>query len=530
MEQQGATIEDYLAVLRRRWLLVVTPAILCLVIAVLVAVALPERFRATARILVESQTIPEALARTTVTSGAVERLRIIEQRLMTRQTLLDIAARFEVFGDRRMTPNEIVAAMRDATEFRSVALATVRRNEVTATAIDISFQADRAAVASRVANEFVTLLLQENLRSRGESATDTLAFFSSEATRLGNELRAIEERIKDFKIENESALPDSLDFRRNALLVLQGRSLERERRRIMLMTDRETVSAALEAGFAPGVVLSPQEQELQRLRQALEQSSALYAPSHPTVRTLQARIASLEASLGTGAAREPDAAPDPQSPVGPMAELRRRLQAIDRELASIAEQDVQDGTRMREIELSIQRTPEVEIALTVLTRQQQNLQMQYNDALLKRSQAETGERLEVSRASERFEVIEQAQTPPSPEWPNRPLIASAGFGGGLILGFGLMVLVELLNQRIRTPRDLERRFGLRPIVTVPYIRTEREQSFRRTMSRASVFAALVLAPVAIYAFDRFVTPLPLIARAIGQRLGIDILSGTVMGG
>lgn len=528
--EQGASIEDYIAILKRRWLLLVTPAVLGLVIAGLIAVSLPERFRSTARILVESQSIPEELARTTVTSGPVERLRVIEQRLMTRQTLLDIADRFDVFRGGRMTPNDVVLRMRDATTFASVPLATQGRNQVTATAIDISFTADRAEVASRVANEFVTLLLQENLRTRGESASDTLGFFNSEVERLGNELSSIEERIKIFKIENEGALPESLDFRRGELLTLQSRALERERRKAVLMSDRQSVEAALQAGVAPGAMLSPQEQELQRLRQTLEQSRAIYAPTHPTIRTLQGRIAALEAAVGTAQPSESADAQTAPSPVGAMADLRRRIDAIDQEMRILDEQDQRDEARIREIEESIGRTPEVELVLSALQRQQISLQTQYQDAVLKRSQAETGERLEVNRAAERFEIVEQAQTPQRPESPNRPLIAAAGFAGGGALGFALMVLIELTNQRIRSPRDLERRFGLRPIMTVPYIRTGREVYLRRLASRATVFAALILAPAAIYAFDRYVTPIPLVAQTIGERLGIEALSRGMVGG
>jgi polysaccharide chain length determinant protein (PEP-CTERM system associated) len=523
MEPQGASIEDYLAVLRRRWLLLVVPVVLGAIVATLIASALPERFRATARILIESQTIPSELARTTVTSGAVERLRIIEQRLMTRPILLDIAARFGVFQNRAMTPNQIVEAMREATTFQNVALATVGRNQVTASAIDISFQADRAAVAARVANEFVTRLLEENLRARGESASETLAFFTSEATRLGTELAAVEERIQTYKVQNEDALPESVDFRRNELLVLQSRTLERERRRIVLASERENIEAAMRTGFGGGVALSPQEQELQRLRQTLEQNKAIYAPSHPSIRTLQTRIASLEAAIAssgrTGAATGEAAA------AGARSELQRRLDAIDREYAVLAEQDARDTQRAQALEASIQRTPEVEGALAVLQRQQQNLQAQYREAVLKRSQAETGERLEVSRASERFEVVEEAQTPQRPEWPNRPLIVAAGAAGGGALGFMMMVLIELMYQRVRTPRDLERLFGLRPIVSVPYIRTERERRLHMLASRATVVALLVLTPAAAYMVDRYVRPLPLIAKSIGDRLGIGLLTG-----
>ena len=74
---------------------------------------------ATARLLVESPQIPDELAASTVSASTTERLQIIEQRLLTRANLIDIANEFQVFrGTSRMTPDEVVAAMRDLTTIR----------------------------------------------------------------------------------------------------------------------------------------------------------------------------------------------------------------------------------------------------------------------------------------------------------------------------------------------------------------------------------------------------------------------------
>ena len=88
-----------------------------------------------------------------------------------------------------------------------------------------------------------------------------------------------------------------------------------------------------------------------------------------------------------------------------------------------------------------------------------------------------------------------------------------------------MVLIELLNQRIRTPGDLERRFDLRPIVTIPYIFTERELRRRRLAFRTAGLVVLVLAPVVLYAVDRYVTPLQRLADAIGRQFGVSVIGG-----
>jgi len=58
---------------------------------------LPPVYEASAKILVESQLIPIDLAQPTVTANALERVQAIEQRLMTRDNLLDIVRKFDLF-------------------------------------------------------------------------------------------------------------------------------------------------------------------------------------------------------------------------------------------------------------------------------------------------------------------------------------------------------------------------------------------------------------------------------------------------
>ena len=91
--EQGLTIIDHLGAFRRRaWILALT-IVIGSSLAFSIAYLLPPVYRSTAKILVESQQIPSDLARSTVTSSTSERLHLIQQRLMTRDNLLEIIKR-----------------------------------------------------------------------------------------------------------------------------------------------------------------------------------------------------------------------------------------------------------------------------------------------------------------------------------------------------------------------------------------------------------------------------------------------------
>ncbi|MGR3290163.1 MAG: GumC family protein, partial [Paracoccaceae bacterium] len=68
-------------------------------ISLTLANILPPVYLSRATLLLESSQIPTALAAPTVSTGAIEELQIIEQRLMTRTNLLDIARSENVFSD-----------------------------------------------------------------------------------------------------------------------------------------------------------------------------------------------------------------------------------------------------------------------------------------------------------------------------------------------------------------------------------------------------------------------------------------------
>src|SRR5439155_20260388 len=74
-----------------------------------------------------------------------------------------------------------------------------RRSENPTIVFTVGFEDSDPATASRVANELVTRILNEDLRDRTSSATDTTKFLSREMQRLQAENAAIEAKIAEAK-------------------------------------------------------------------------------------------------------------------------------------------------------------------------------------------------------------------------------------------------------------------------------------------------------------------------------------------
>ncbi len=133
--------------------------------------------------------------------------------------------------------------------------------------------------------------------------------------------------------------------------------------------------------------------------------------------------------------------------------------------------------------MSIEATPGNAITLSTLERDYANVRTQYDQAVANKARAETGDVIEALSKGQRISIIEQAVVPRDPERPNRALIAAGGVGGGMMLGLGMVLLLELRNAGIRRPVDLTTRLGIAPFATLPYYRTEGEILRRRSADR-----------------------------------------------
>jgi polysaccharide biosynthesis transport protein len=490
----------YMAVFVRRLPYFLVIATFLSVIGITVASILPPVYRSSASMLVERQQIPGDMAQSTVPVNPYEQAQIIAQRLMTRANLLALADRIGLYEDQpEMSAGAIVGDIRDRIEFIGFEPdPTVRPELRGAIIIGVAFEAGDPEFALRGANELVNLVLQENVRLRTGRATDTLDFFEGEVARLSDEIERQAERIAEFKTANVEALPDSLVAHRAQQQREQERLLALEREEAALRNQRATALWVFErTGRASAIGrLSPEEEELQALRSQLIQQRAVYAPTSPRIRTLESRLAALERLVEEQRAARAVPGEDGEA-AQPLSELDLELAPIDARLAFIEEDKAAIQGTLAELEVTIQATPHNEMILSGLERELANLQLQYNEAASRLGQAQVGERIEVTSRGERFTLIEPPSKPGSPVRPKRVLIAGASVFGGLGLGFGFVLLLELLNRSIRRPADIANGLGIQPFATIPYIRTRSESRFKIGVVGAVLALVLVGIPVAL---------------------------------
>jgi succinoglycan biosynthesis transport protein ExoP len=232
MEDDVKTLGDYISIAWRRKFHILIPFIVVLLITVATVFVLPPVYKSTGTILIESQQIPEELIQSMVTSFADERIQVIKQRIMTGQQLFGIIKKFDLYSDElHSTPrSEILDEMRERIQIDRVS-ADVRNQRNRAAAIiafTVSFEHSSAVMAQKVANELVTLFLDENIRTRTARAEETSDFLKKESERLGAQIAEMEAQIANYKQENEGSLPESLPLNLQRVVTIRSALMNSE--------------------------------------------------------------------------------------------------------------------------------------------------------------------------------------------------------------------------------------------------------------------------------------------------------------
>jgi polysaccharide chain length determinant protein (PEP-CTERM system associated) len=515
-------LKFYWAVFLRRLPYFLVVAALLIAVAVTIAFVLPTKYRSSASMLVEPQQIPGELAESMVPINAYEQIQIIEQRLMTRANLLEMAQKIGLDANQPdLTASEIVRDVRQGIEFIGFEPdVTKMRGVPGATVIGVTFEAPTPQLAYRGVSELVNLILAENVKLRTGRAGDTLEFFQGEVEQLETSLAGKSKELAEFKTQNVKALPDSMVMVRTQQERAQAQLIDLEREEASLRNQRATVVWVFErtGRSAATATLSPEEEQLQMLQSQLVQARAIYNASSPQVRLLQTQLTALQQLVDQQQAARavPDAAGNPAKP---LTELDAELAPIDDRLKYIAEEKATLDQTLADLEKSIEAMPKNEMVISNMERDLASLQAQYDAALKNRGQAELGERMEVMSKGERFSLIEQPSLPSAPSAPKRMLIAAAGLVGGIAGGIGLVLLLEMLNRSIRRPLDIANGLGIQPLATIPYIRTGSETRWKRSAIIAALVMALGVIPLALLMVHIYYMPLDLLFASWGEALG-----------
>ncbi len=179
--------------------------------------------------------------------------------------------------------------------------------------------------------------------------------------------------------------------------------------------------------------------------------------------------------------------------------VQRRINQLDDLILQRREEIRALEERMEAIRAHFQRAAEVDYTLAQYLRRLEQVRNELAAVAERRREAELAARLETDDQADRFVLLERALPPDFPVSRSRRSIVALAAMVGLGLGFVVAVSLEWFRPVLRTAPMVERAFGMRPVVTIPYIESPRERRGRRILWAGGLGLLIGLALALLYA-------------------------------
>src|ERR1700741_388085 len=218
MTERELTLGDYLAMLRRRWVLIVVFGVVGGPIAYGVSRFLPDRYKSETLVLVERPSVPEKIVESLDTEDLAQRLSSMEQQILSRSRLEPIINQFNLYPkDLNRVPMEDLGARLQ----KAIDVIPVRPMAETQSrglpGFYVSVTLENARTAQQVCTAVTSMFIEENLRLRLQHSEDTTQFLSNQLAEAKANLDEQDAKLAAFKSHYLGSLPDQEQMNLNLL-------------------------------------------------------------------------------------------------------------------------------------------------------------------------------------------------------------------------------------------------------------------------------------------------------------------------
>ena len=476
---------------RRRWIgLAVAWGVA--VVGAVVLLRIPDRYEATARVYVDTQTVLKPLM-----SGLAVQPNIDEQIAMLARTLiarpnmekiirsadLDVAASTQIEKDR------LVDSVTQRLKFVGVGRENI---------YSISFQDTNPDRAKRVVQDLMSLFVESGVGNKRRDAESARHFIDEQIKSYEKKLEDAENRVKDFKIRNlgfsgnagqdyftrMSALSDEVAKLRTELRVAeQSRdALKRE-----LAGEDPVLLPELNSG--PAVTqASDLDVRIASQTKLLDELLRRYTDEHPDVVATRRLLNQLEQQKKQDIdARRKAAAANPSKFSGStnpvFQQLKISLADAEANIAALRARVSEGEARLAQIKSTAGRSQQVETELTQLTRDYDVLRKNYDQLVARRESASMSEDVDSLARMAEFRIIEPPRISPKAVFPNRavlvPLLLALALAAGAVAALAvsqvLPAFYDARQVRAATKRAVLGTVSLQ--ATQPVIRQRKRSNF-----------------------------------------------------
>jgi polysaccharide chain length determinant protein (PEP-CTERM system associated) len=467
------TMQDYAGILKRRFWLILTFAILFLAVGVGVSYVVPPQYVSQTLVLIEQQKVPEDYVKPVVAEDLEARLASMKEQILSRSRIQPIIERFNLFPDNKTTMDYRVEMTQKAIGIKPIPSAHGGMP-----GFFITFKAQDARTAQQVCGEITSLFVSENLSAREQSAEGTTDFLKQQLADSKRNLDEQDAKLAAFQQKYLGRLPEQEPSNANALQALTtqldaaNQTVNRAQQTVTFLEAivSQQTRELQHTDSATGVSADERRAQLKALIAQKQELETLYTPDHPDVVAISRRIADLQAEIAHVPAQPAPATAAVTSPDTPqLQQLKAQLHAAQQAMAAAKQEQTGIEKQVRTYEARIDSSPQVEQEYKQVTRDHETALQFYNTLLSKMNESSMATALERRQQGEQFRVMDAPNLPEAPTFPNRPAFAGGGLAAGLMLGLLVAGLLEYHDTSLRNERDIFAFTKLPTLAIIAYI-------------------------------------------------------------
>ena len=337
------TIDDYLAMLRRRAKVILIPALLAPLAGYMVSRAFPAKYTSQALILVEAQRVPESMIQPVVSEDLTARIETLHQQVLSPSELRPVVERLQLSKTPQgvddvianIGANMTIEPVPDLTEIGT----TTTKKKPTGSPVPgffLKYTSSNPREAQAVCSELTSLIITDNSKRIDAAAAGTSDVLSKGLEDAKSILDDYDAKLAAFKKQHAGQLPGDRD---NNLKILMGLNTQLDAHTQALnraQQDKAYAESLLEqqvtAWKAAQDSTNPQtlQKQLSELQSRLPELEARYTADHPDVIKAKADIAEVKKRLdeiNKAAAQAPASTGDDHASANEPPEIQKlRLQ------------------------------------------------------------------------------------------------------------------------------------------------------------------------------------------------------------
>lgn len=337
--------------------------------------------------------------------------------------------------------------------------------------IELSFRYDNAAVARDVLNELCKTYIDYRRDVNAQEVTRLIYKFEAQIDKLQKELEAKENNLREFKETNQmvqlsnetNATLSKLSDMELALQQTQLALLESKQRLIGLnaQISKQELEVVQSATYR-----DPFQNKIASLELELNTLSSEYSSEHFKVKMLTQQIENLKLATEDSITRDAASRTLVKNPI--RQSLIQELIHVTINKSALEAKRIAQEQLVERFNTDLFQLPAMEQKYAYLQRETESilqtlrmLKSRYEEAKIRRDSEESD-----------LKMLELARTPQVALSGVAPSNVAIGMLVGIILGIGLALLLEFLDQSLKDPNDVEKVLELPLLGIVPLIEAD----------------------------------------------------------